>query len=413
MQPSVPDAVVFDLDGTLVDTVPARIRAWREVFADDGFQVDDAALEPMIGMDGRRLAREVAASARRELDDDERRTHRPRRRGSASTATTESPGRSLARRTRSPGSTPRDDVGDRDLLARGAGARPRSRRSRLDHPPRIVDGSRVAHAKPAPDLLLLAAERARCRADGRWYVGDSTWDMRAAVAAGMHPVAVLAGAAVDERRCDRCRGAAVVLTLSTSSSCRADAMPLEEYRRKRDFGATPEPAPGDLVERSGRFTVQRHRATALHYDFRLEIDGVLVSWAVPKGPTLDPGERRLAMRTEDHPIEYLDFEGVIPKGQYGARRRHRLGLGHLGAGGRDAGSAARRFAKGEIKFVLHGERLGGPLHHRAHRSPRRRVAGRRDQWLLMHKRDETAVDGWDAEDHPRRVKSAGGPMTRC
>jgi bifunctional non-homologous end joining protein LigD len=100
-------------------------------------------------------------------------------------------------------------------------------------------------------------------------------------------------------------------------------MPLDEYRRKRDFSKTPEPAPAVRAgagggTRGGRFVVQRHRATRLHYDFRLEVDGALVSWAVPRGPTLDATQRRMAVHVEDHPIEYFDFEGVIPARQYGA-----------------------------------------------------------------------------------------------
>ncbi len=176
-------------------------------------------------------------------------------------------------------------------------------------------------------------------------------------------------------------------------------MPLEEYRRKRDFAATPEPAPGDLVNRSGRFTIQRHRATALHYDFRLEIDGVLVSWAVPKGPTLDPGERRLAMRTEDHPIEYLPFEGVIPAGEYGGGDVivWDWGTWEPEPETPDPGKALRT---GEIKFVIHGERIGG--RYTIVRTDR---DGDRERWLLLKKRDEFAVDGWDAEDHPASVKT--------
>jgi bifunctional non-homologous end joining protein LigD len=181
-------------------------------------------------------------------------------------------------------------------------------------------------------------------------------------------------------------------------------MPLDEYRRKRDFAATPEPAPGDLAERSGRFTVQRHRATALHYDFRLEIDGVLVSWAVPKGPTLDPGERRLAMRTEDHPIEYLDFEGVIPERQYGAGDVIVWDWGHFEPEAETPDPAAALRA-GEIKFVMHGERLRGRfVIVRTDRRGSRQDADR-EQWLLIHKRDAHASDGWDAEDLPASVQS--------
>jgi bifunctional non-homologous end joining protein LigD len=183
-------------------------------------------------------------------------------------------------------------------------------------------------------------------------------------------------------------------------------MPLEDYRRRRDFAATPEPPPGDVAERSGRFTVQRHRATALHWDVRLEIDGVLVSWAVPKGPTLDPARRRLAMRTEDHPIEYLDFEGVIPEGQYGGGDVIVWDWG-IFEPDPETPDPAIGLRSGEIKFVLHGEKLRGrfTIVRTDRRGGRGSGGEEREQWLLIHKRDGAAVDGWDAEDHPRSVKT--------
>jgi bifunctional non-homologous end joining protein LigD len=174
---------------------------------------------------------------------------------------------------------------------------------------------------------------------------------------------------------------------------------LATYRRKRDFARTPEPA--GIAAKGGadgarRFVVQRHRARRLHYDLRFEIDGVLASWAVPKGPTLDPNVKRAAFHVEDHPIEYIDFEGVIPAGEYG--------------GGDvivwDAGTwephkdedPARAVRDGELHAEVHGAKLRGRFV-----LVRTRSGDGKDEWLLLHKHDEFAVDGWDAEEHPKSV----------
>jgi bifunctional non-homologous end joining protein LigD len=177
---------------------------------------------------------------------------------------------------------------------------------------------------------------------------------------------------------------------------------LDAYRSKRDFSLTPEPAgAGEGREGEGplRFVVQRHRARRLHYDFRLEAGGVLLSWAVPKGPTLDPRVRTLAVQVEDHPIEYGDFEGVIPAGQYGAGDVIVWDRGTWQpAGAADPGAAV---AGGELHFDLEGEKLRG----RFVLVRTRRARSGQDQWLMLHKRDEEAREGWDPERYPRSVKS--------
>ncbi len=148
-----------------------------------------------------------------------------------------------------------------------------------------------------------------------------------------------------------------------------------------------------------RFVVQRHRARRLHYDFRLELDGALVSWAVPKGPSLDPRVRRAAFRVEDHAIGYIDFEGVIPSGQYGSGD---VTVWDTGTWQPDeAADPARALRDGELHFDLYGHKLRGRFVLR--RTSRGDVD--KQEWLLLHKRDEFAVDGWDAEDHPRSVLS--------
>jgi bifunctional non-homologous end joining protein LigD len=173
---------------------------------------------------------------------------------------------------------------------------------------------------------------------------------------------------------------------------------LSEYRHKRHFDKTAEPSGSVAREAKARFVIQKHAATRLHYDLRLEVGGVLKSWAVPKGPSLNPGDKRLAVHVEDHPLEYRKFEGVIPKRQYGGgevivwdQGTYEL-EGHLNA---DA-----QLARGELKFILHGKKVRGSFV-----LVQLKNSKVKNEWLLIKHRDEYADPLWDAEKHSQSVVS--------
>jgi HAD superfamily hydrolase (TIGR01509 family) len=208
-----PDGLIFDLDGTLVDTVPARIDGWLEALAASGLEVDHRQVAPMIGMDGKRLARLVAESNGRTPSGDDLE------------AWDRAAGQAFDRRNRAPRPLPGfpavlaaiDELGLRWCIATS------SRREQvaasvaslgLSQEPEIVDGSTVEHAKPAPDLLLLAARRLGLPPERCWAVGDSTWDMRAAVAARIPAIGVTAGSAVSDRELLEAGAALVLPTLA-------------------------------------------------------------------------------------------------------------------------------------------------------------------------------------------------------
>ncbi len=180
-------------------------------------------------------------------------------------------------------------------------------------------------------------------------------------------------------------------------------MTLSKYKEKRNFGITPEPAGKEHTSADPKhrltFVIQKHRATQLHYDFRLEFNGVLLSWAVPKGPSLDPSVKRLAMQVEDHPIEYGGFEGTIPEGEYGGGT---VMVWDRGEWAPENGDIALALQKGDLKFTLYGEKLQGSwvlVRTRGYGSKADKT------WLLIKHRDQYASTKDVAEEMPRSVLS--------
>src|SRR6202140_2055117 len=198
---------------------------------------------------------------------------------------------------------------------------------------------------------------------------------------------------------DACRHVNPPFADCSASAILKARMSLKEYAQKRTFSKTPEPKPSETAARDGNFfCVQRHHATRLHYDFRLEIGGALASWAVPKGPSLNPADKRLAMHVEDHPLDYGNFEGNIPAGNYGAgsvmlwdRGTYEL-LGDL--------PAKAQMERGDFKFRLHGQKLKGEFAIVLMKN-----RGKGNEWLLLKKKDEFADASWDAEEHDRSVST--------
>ncbi len=190
-------------------------------------------------------------------------------------------------------------------------------------------------------------------------------------------------------------------------------MALEEYKRKRRFEETPEPPPKLEKKSKNRFVVQKHRATRLHYDFRLEMEGVLKSWAVPKGPSLDPADKRLAMQVEDHPVSYFDFEGIIPEGNYGAGSVMVWDVGTWQplspvpvngqyVPGTEA-EATQMLANGDLKFRLNGKRLKGDF--AIVKMKGRRPGSKGNEWLMIKKHDDHEVSGYNIDEFDQSALS--------
>ena len=179
-------------------------------------------------------------------------------------------------------------------------------------------------------------------------------------------------------------------------------MPLKEYRKKRDFRVTAEPAGRTRVPKAPRlrYVIQKHRASHLHYDFRLEWNGVMLSWAVPKGPSLDPSIKRLAMQVEDHPVEYSDFESVIPRGEYGGGT---VMIWDTGTWEPEASDVDAMLKRGELKFTLHGKKLKGSWVLVLTRGYGK--SAKRPSWLLIKHRDVYAREGDITLEAPRSAIS--------
>ena len=170
-------------------------------------------------------------------------------------------------------------------------------------------------------------------------------------------------------------------------------MSLADYKKKRNFKNTPEPGADFSTENRGRFVIQRHEATRLHYDLRLEMGGVLKSWAVPKGPSMNPKDKRLAIETEDHPVKYLDFEGTIPKGNYGAGEMQIWDKGTFKAAAKTSDNLEEQWEDGNLKIVFTGTKIKGEF-----ALVKTKRGDKKNQWLLIKKSDDFSTDlDYDAE----------------
>lgn len=170
-------------------------------------------------------------------------------------------------------------------------------------------------------------------------------------------------------------------------------MSLADYKKKRNFKNTPEPGADFSTENRGRFVIQRHEATRLHYDLRLEMNGVLKSWAVPKGPSMNPKDKRLAIETEDHPVKYLDFEGTIPKGNYGAGEMQIWDKGTFKAAAKTKDNLEEQWEDGNLKIVFTGSKIKGEF-----ALVKTKRGDKKNQWLLIKKNDDFSTDlDYDAE----------------